>query len=250
MSKTILADVEGFTPCIDVITKEYGVMVSAVFGRVWRYCQGSRSVCDASLETIADDLNMGYMTVLRHIKKLVEDGYLEDLTPTARNRPHTYRDTGKVHVTLSLAAGLPKRESERSTNLVEQVYQNDRVGSTNLVVEDSIKIQVKKEEEEGVSRTKGITYFLDALGAKRLNKIQFKKLSELEKTYGTDRLKEMTDWCATNGMAVGRSIAAMETAAKTWGQAKKRSTNGNGRAQPNKQKQIDDEWEAALEKYK
>lgn len=249
MSKTILADVEGFTPCIDVLTRQYGVMVSAVFGRVWRYCQGSRNVCDASLETIADDLNMGYMTVLRHIKKLVEDGYLEDLTPTARNRPHTYRDTGKVHVTLSIAAGLPKSETDGSTKMVDQVYQNDRAGSTKLVVEDSIKIQVKKEEEEeGAARTEGITYFLKALGAKRLNTVQFKKLATLEKAHGTDKLKEMIDWCATNSMSIGRAITSMETAAPTWGQSKKRA---NGKpAQQQKAKKEADEWEAALAKFR
>ena len=246
MSRTVLADVEGFTPCIDVITKEYGVMVSAVFGRIWRYCQGDRQVCNAALETIADDLRMGYNTVLRHVKQLVTDGYLEDLTPDLRNRPHTYRDTGKVHVVLSITAGLPKSESDRSPKMAEQVSQNGIVHSAKMVDEDSVKIQIKKEEEEVIPTTEGITYFLKMMGAKRLNTVQRKRLHALEQTHGTNTLKEMTDWCALNNMAIGRAITSMTTAAPTWGQPKQKPAPKNGNKPA--QQQVDDEWEAAFER--
>jgi hypothetical protein len=138
MSKTVLANVDGFTPCIDNITQEYGIMVSAVFGRVWRYCQGERGICDASLETIAEDLRMGYMTVLRHVKLLVNEGLLEDLTPNLRYKPHTYRDTGKVHFLLSMSAGLPKRE----------------IGSTNLVDEGLPKRELKIDSKKPIKKEK------------------------------------------------------------------------------------------------
>jgi hypothetical protein len=96
MSKTILAEVDGFTPVIDRLAQECGAITALVFGRVWRYCQMKDGVCNASLETIASGIGMSPWTVERHIKTLVKAGYLEDLTPTLRKHPHTYKDTGKV----------------------------------------------------------------------------------------------------------------------------------------------------------
>src|SRR3972149_2976264 len=102
MSKTILANVNGWTPLIDAITRKHGLVTSAVFSRIWRYCQGERKVCDASLETIALDLGIDKATVMRHAKTLVELGYLTDETPDARNVPHVYSDTGKAGVIINI----------------------------------------------------------------------------------------------------------------------------------------------------
>lgn len=137
MSKTVLAEVDGFTPCIDTITQQYGIVVSAVFGKVWRYCQYDKygGECTASIERIAQELKMGYNTVWRHIKLLVKDGYLEDLTPRIRNKPHSYKDTGK--------AGLEVKINARSTKLIEQVSQDGGARYPKLVEEDSIKIPLK-----------------------------------------------------------------------------------------------------------
>ena len=104
MSKTILTEVEGWTPLIDEIVQAHGIMVAAVFGRMWRYCQMERGVCDASLEKIADELNISRMTVIRHIEVLVQGGYLIDQTPDLRNKPHTYSDAGKVEMRSSISA--------------------------------------------------------------------------------------------------------------------------------------------------
>ena len=104
MSKTILTNVDGWTPLIDEITNQYGVVTSAVFGRVWRYCQMEDGVCCASQETIANDLRMDRATVNTHIKILVRDGYLQDLDPNVKNRPHRYADTGKAGLESSIVA--------------------------------------------------------------------------------------------------------------------------------------------------
>lgn len=104
MSKTVLASVQGWTPCIDSLTRKYGVMTSAIFGRVWRYCQGNKGVCEASIDTIANDLGLSYRTVLTHIKHLVREGYLADLTPKVRNAPHIYADTGKAGLCITVEA--------------------------------------------------------------------------------------------------------------------------------------------------
>ena len=111
-SKTVLSEVEGFTPLIDILIEQYGgVITAAVFGRVWRYCQGAYGECAASLQTIADELGLSYRTTLRHIKTLCTDGYLTDKTPKLRNRPHIYADTGKVGLQVLLRAGLPESQS-------------------------------------------------------------------------------------------------------------------------------------------
>jgi hypothetical protein len=102
MSKTILANVEGWTPVIDNIVNDLGIMSAVVFGRMWRFCQMEDGVCKASLETISEGIGLDRATVMRHAKALCEGGYLNDLTPGLKNRPHVYADTGKAGLKLSL----------------------------------------------------------------------------------------------------------------------------------------------------
>ena len=139
MSRTVLADVNGFTPCIDTLIEQHGLITAAVFGRMWRFCQGDYGVCVAKQELIADYLGLNRQTVLRHIKILVENGYLEDRTPGLRNRPHTYADTGKVSLLLKLTAGVTLSDSG--------VKQSDSDGNSKLH-EDSIKKQIKKQKRD------------------------------------------------------------------------------------------------------
>jgi DNA-binding Lrp family transcriptional regulator len=122
MSKTILTKVDGWTPLIDALIRAYGLSVAAVFGRMWRYCQMSDNVCKASQETIATDLGLSRMTVSQHIATLVRDGYLADLTPDVRNRPHIYADTGKVTLQSSITAGSAQPPAEGG---VKKSYTNE-----------------------------------------------------------------------------------------------------------------------------
>jgi len=95
---------KNFTPLLDSITEKHGIYRASVFGRIYRYCQMSTGTCTASLERIAEKLGISYKTVQRHVKALVTDGYLEDLTPKLKNRPHQYRDTGKAGVKVTAEA--------------------------------------------------------------------------------------------------------------------------------------------------
>jgi DNA-binding Lrp family transcriptional regulator len=144
MSKTILAEVNGFTPVIDVILKDVGVMSAVVFGRMWRYCQMKDGVCNASLETIANELSVDRTTVIKHIATLIEHGYLKDHTPDLRNRPHTYSDSGKAGLGISLDAKVPP--------IYGGVNQEPGVGNSNTnaqayVPGENVFMQV---HEEGV----------------------------------------------------------------------------------------------------
>lgn len=110
MSKTVLAQVDGFTPIIDALVEDVGIIAAAVFGRMWRYCQMENGVCHASLGTIADELHLSVRTVIRHSDNLVSKGYLKDTTPDLRNVPHTYADTGKAGISISVV-GMTKSHS-------------------------------------------------------------------------------------------------------------------------------------------
>ena len=154
MSKTILANVDGFTPVIDGLVQELGLMSAVIFGRVWRYCQMKDGVCNASLEKIGLSIGVDRITVLRHIKDLCVRGYLEDLTPDLRNRPHTYRDTGKAGLVLSLSGVAESYTSEsgvaqRNTGVAESdstVAQRNR-GVAESHLKKVFKKEIKKEQE-------------------------------------------------------------------------------------------------------
>jgi DNA-binding Lrp family transcriptional regulator len=156
MSKTILAEVDGWTPIIDSLASKHGVIRAAVFGRIWRYCQGEQGKCTASLETIAKDLGINKATVMRHAKQLVEDGYLKDLTPELRNVPHAYADTGKAGIILKITASEAVAES------------NATVAQCNATVAESklkrqVKRQVKKDSDPRTSSSE-VVMFLHIVG--------------------------------------------------------------------------------------
>lgn len=102
LSKTVLTDVRGFTPVIDSIVEEHGLVTAAVFGAMWRYCQMRDGVCRAPIKKIADRVQLNRVTVMRHVETLVASGYLKDLTPKMRNRPHVYMDTGKAKIEIKV----------------------------------------------------------------------------------------------------------------------------------------------------
>ena len=93
---TVLSESGGWTPVIDSLARDQGLITAAVYGVVWRYCQMQDRVCRASLDTLSAHLHLDRGTVLRHIKKLCAAGYLRDLTPDRRNAPHVYADTGQA----------------------------------------------------------------------------------------------------------------------------------------------------------
>lgn len=110
MSK-FLSEVKGFTPVIDILANELGLMAAVVYGIVWRYCQMEDKVCTASRERIAEHANISSKTVERHLKELCKAGYLEDLTPEKRHRPHIYADSGKAKIKGLLMVEIGKTES-------------------------------------------------------------------------------------------------------------------------------------------
>lgn len=107
----MLAHVNGWTPVIDNIVYEYGTITALVFGVVWRHCQMRNGVCSASQDRLAKHVGLSRQSINTHINKLVEGGYLRDLTPELKNRPHVYQDTGKASVTVNIDATVNGSDS-------------------------------------------------------------------------------------------------------------------------------------------
>jgi DNA-binding Lrp family transcriptional regulator len=142
MSRTILAEVDGFTPVIDVVVKDTSLMTAVIFGGIWRYCQMQNGVCQSTLEKIAERTGVGRQTVIEHIRVLEQAGYIEDTTPDLRNRPHTYRDTGKagLHIGVSTV-----RQTDSAVRQTDSAVRQTDSHSTPSVLEDSIKRGLKKD---------------------------------------------------------------------------------------------------------
>jgi DnaD/phage-associated family protein len=157
MSRTILTKVDGFTPVIDTVMKDTSLITAVVFGGMWRYCQMKSGVCQATLDKIAERVGLSRQAIIEHIKALENAGYIEDTTPTLRNRPHTYRDTGKAGLHIGLF-GVNDVDSENNleeptVNDVDSAINYVDSHSTPRVLEDSIKKEVKKPSSATVFKT-------------------------------------------------------------------------------------------------
>lgn len=131
---------------MDNVLKDTSLITAVVFGGMWRYCQMQNGVCQATLETIAERVGLSRQAVIEHIQKLEEAGYIEDTTPDLRNRPHTYRDTGKAGLHIGVSA-VNVVDSESSTvNVVDSRVNVVDSHSTPRVLEDTIKRGLKKED--------------------------------------------------------------------------------------------------------
>ncbi len=138
----IFATLGGFTPMIDSLRDRYGPVTAIVFGTVWRYCQMKDRVCKASLEEIARASGFSKMTVVRHLKTLVSGGYLKDLTPNLRDKPHIYADTGKARITASINA-----EDDGVTESYTGVSESDS-GSNRKLPQESHKVTLGVTESQ------------------------------------------------------------------------------------------------------
>jgi DNA-binding MarR family transcriptional regulator len=146
MTMTSLAESGGWTPLVDGLTQDVGLLTAAVYGVVWRYCQMEERVCTASLDTIGRHLNIDRATVQRHLKKLCAAGYLQDLTPQRRNKAHVYADTGRAqrpadsHRPPSTAPGSVAEDN------VAVAEDNVAVAEGNVTVAEShLKKDLKKD---------------------------------------------------------------------------------------------------------
>ncbi len=141
MSKTILTEVNGWTPVIDYIVDDLGLITANVFGMIWRYCQMKNGECTASQETIANRLKVTRQTVSSHAEKLCQSGYLEKITKTGIGV--TYRDTGKATLKQEIRAGIMdtcQNSLQLPVNEIDTTCQNG-------LHKDTIKKEIKDTKD-------------------------------------------------------------------------------------------------------
>jgi DNA-binding MarR family transcriptional regulator len=151
---TFLSMVKGFTPIIDALAQETSLTTAAVYGVVWRYCQMDDRICRASVETIAARVGISRKTADRHLKILVERGYLEDTTPDRRNAPHIYRDTGRAKIIGLVEARVEVGQNDPPIEVGQNdqpVGQNDQPRLVKMSNEESIKKEKKRQAGSGES---------------------------------------------------------------------------------------------------
>lgn len=95
-------EIGGFIIAPEKIVDHIGFMAAGVYGLIWRYEQMSDEACRAAQATMAARLGITRQTLRAHIQKLIEGGYIVDCTPDARNRPHVYRTTDKLRLSLAM----------------------------------------------------------------------------------------------------------------------------------------------------
>ncbi len=141
MTDRVPARLRNFTPVKDEFARERGLIQAAVYGRIWRFAQGQRHVCDASMDTIADCLGIDRSTAYRAAVALVADGYLEDLTPERVRAAHAYAITGKLNMELELSVA----DSINDTN--ETVAQNNSLLHTATEKGESVAHCTQRKSE-------------------------------------------------------------------------------------------------------
>ena len=95
MSKTDLGNTSGYTPVIDKIRDECGLIPAVVFGVIWRYCQMGGGACTASQPDIARRAGISVGNFRLHVKTLIDAEYIT--REEAQGIGVTYTDTGKAN---------------------------------------------------------------------------------------------------------------------------------------------------------
>lgn len=103
---TFPTELKNFTPVMDIITEEVGLMSSVIYGLVWRHCHMKDKVCKKSAGNLAEMLKIDEKTVRRHLQRLCDGGYIKDLTPDLQGAPHIYVLTDKIEITGQIEARL------------------------------------------------------------------------------------------------------------------------------------------------
>ena len=126
-----LLDEHRWTPIIEPLAQEVGLVCAAVYGAVWRKCQMEDGICRASLDTLGKDINVDRATVMRSIKKLCELDYLTDQTPDRRNAPHTYtlsKSVAECNSNTVVMRNSPKESVAEENKSV--AHNNSSIGDT------------------------------------------------------------------------------------------------------------------------
>jgi DnaD/phage-associated family protein len=143
----IETETSGFVFLFEVLVAKYGITCSAVFGRIYRYCRGPEHRCYASMDKIGKELGLSRSTVIAHVERLVEGGYLRDNTPGRRNKPHVYTETGKLRIKQKFS--VVEGESDEEIPLISELDDDE----SGVEILDTSSKQVYEIQTPGVENS-------------------------------------------------------------------------------------------------
>ncbi len=131
------------TRIYDAIVKEVGDTSSEIFGVVFRHSLMRKGICYATKETMAQIVGCSRSTFIRHLNKLVENGYLVDHTPDEKFRPHGYTIGAKAIDTLQNSVSPCTDSVSPCTDSVSQRHTQ----CVTMIHKESIKNQIGINKE-------------------------------------------------------------------------------------------------------
>lgn len=138
MTDSFLENCGGWTPAPDVLTRNkiYGFEGAYLWGRIRRLCQMGKGSFTISHEELGNRIGMSRRTVIKYLDRLIEDSYVEDLTPGVRNKAHTY-SVKKGEVKILSGMQISHTKDDVSTENYKDLGPESHLGMRNLHSQDA-----------------------------------------------------------------------------------------------------------------
>ena len=176
--------ITGFTPAFDHLLENYGPIRALVFGKYWRYWAAYGKACNRQ-EAMAAQIGIDDRTLRNHLKALVTDGYLEDLTPKVKNRPHSYIPTSKITIEIEARAKVqPNAPSQPESNAGQAESDSGQTppqpeSNAGQAESDSVEDTVTETQlKETITEEDGMSLFFGGLKGKVKNERAAKALND------------------------------------------------------------------------
>ena len=216
---------------------DLSVYAYRLYGHLKRVA-GDGGKCWQSTETLAKACGMGWATVSRAKTELVGKELI--IIEQVKNP-----QGGKDFHNITITDVWEKNTIKYATSTQEGATSHQEITTSHQEIKNN---PIKNKPNNNAGRpalSEGQSYLLQSLGGKRLNPKQRDTILELERTYGTDRLKEVIDWAADRGMAVGVAVPAIKTAIPKWGRTRPPTNGSKPAAQENAFDRMRREMDAA-----
>lgn len=206
MSKNLLTSIDGWTPVIDDLVKEVGVMAALIYGRVWRYCQMDDKACWAAQGTIAEEYGISPDTVGRSLEKLVNAGYLIASNGSGNIKTKVYTLTDKINLLFSVTVAKNtnrKMSDDHPQNAEASSRKMPELPTANCGTKIVLKKELKKEEETELTRNPIIDTLEKYTGILASTPDDFKAIDQLIAMKATDDdVSKAVDWIHSMGKQV------------------------------------------------
>ena len=217
---------------------DLSVYAYRLYGHLKRVA-GDGGKCWQSTETLAKACGMGWATVSRAKTELVGKELI--IIEQVKNP-----QGGKDFHNITITDVWENNTIKYATSTQEGATSHQEITTSHQEIKNNpIKNKPNNKDAGRPALSEGQSYLLQSLGGKRLNPKQRDTILELERTYGTDRLREVIDWAADRGMAVGVAVPAIKTAIPKWGRTRPPTNGSKPAAQENAFDRMRREMDAA-----